>query len=557
MGELIEGTRFDDELIGGAGDDTILGGRGDDTLRGMGGNDYLAGEDGDDTLYGGDGADYLDRSFGDDRSFGGAGNDTLVAGYGDDTLTGGEGRDFFWLVSTMQGRRYGVLTEIARVTDFAVGDSMAIGPFSRLAETPEGAGFPVLSFIGQAAFTGAAGEVRYEVRDGITVIEAAWSDDRTADAVVELTGAFTLRQRIPAAGTVTLEIDQAYRFDEGDRVVAGGTGGDDTITGTKGADELTGASGDDSVVGGIGDDYLAGGFGADTLRGGEGDDFLVGGEGDVVDGGEGRDLFALDDLSVPGALDVTITDDAVAIGGAPGIAMTGVETVILSRRQADGSDRIDAHGATIAVGLYGGGGDDTLTGGAGDDTIEGDTGADTLMGGLGADVFDYDLIDEAYGALETGGREVVAAERILDFEATDTLDLAGIDGGFGSYAFIGTEAFAEDTTDRSIRYERGDGVTRVEIDDGGIRAAVVIESGAFDLEETAPGSLVFRIAADAVATDEADVLVATNGDDVVSGQAGDDSIQGLFGDDLLIGGDGADRLVGGAGADVLYGDAQG
>ena len=548
MGELIEGTRFADELVGGAGDDTILGGRGDDTLRGMGGNDYLAGQDGDDLLEGGAGADYLDRSFGDDRSFGGAGNDTLVAGYGDDTLTGGEGRDFFWLLSTMQGRSQGVLTEIARVTDFAVGDTMAIGPFSRLGETPEGAGFPVLSFIGQATFTGAAGEVRYEVRGGVTVIEAAWSSDRTPSAVVELTGAFTLRQRIPAAGTVTLEIDRAYRFEEDGRVVAGGTGGDDTITGTKGADELTGASGDDRLVGGVGDDYLAGGFGADTLDGGEGNDFLVGGEGDVVDGGQGRDTFALDDLSVPGALGVTITDDAVALGGAPGIAMAGIETVILSRRQADGADRIDAGGATIAVGLYGGGGDDTLTGGAGDDTLEGDTGADVLSGGLGADVFDYDLIDETY--------EGAAPERILDFEAADTLDLAGIDGNSGFYTFIGTEAFGDDVGP-SIRYERGEGVTRVEIDDSGVRGVIVIASGAFDLEETAPGSLVFRIAADTAATDGADILVGTNADDALSGEAGDDSIQGLFGDDLLIGGDGADRLVGGAGADVLYGDVQG
>jgi Ca2+-binding RTX toxin-like protein len=80
----IDGRQGNDVISGGAGDDHILGGAGHDTIFGGSGDDILLGQDGNDHLFGG---------FGDDRLFGGAGNDLLVGAEGADTLDGGDGDD--------------------------------------------------------------------------------------------------------------------------------------------------------------------------------------------------------------------------------------------------------------------------------------------------------------------------------------------------------------------------------------------------------------------------------------------------------------------------------
>jgi len=83
----------DDEieyLRGNAGDVGLMlgGNRFDNRLIGRAGNDTLSGGDGDDRLDGHDGADTLDA---------GAGNDRLDGGLGADSMTGGEGDDFFYV----------------------------------------------------------------------------------------------------------------------------------------------------------------------------------------------------------------------------------------------------------------------------------------------------------------------------------------------------------------------------------------------------------------------------------------------------------------------------
>lgn len=547
MGEFIEGTRFDDALVGGEGDDTLYGRQGYDTLEGLGGNDYLWGGDDDDVLLGGAGADTLDSSLGEDLSEGGAGDDYLIAGFGRDTLTGGEGNDLFWVLSTQEGARYGVVTEIVTVTDLEAGEAVSVGPTGRTSRTPEG--FPVLVFVGTDDFSSQGGEVRYEVSDGVTVLEADWDGDGAANVRVDFLGEFDLRQRHPAAGSVLLEIDQAYRIEEDGGVRAGGTGGGDAIEGTDGNDTLIGAAGDDELTGGEGADLIAGGFGNDTLSGGAGQDYLIAGAGrDVVRGGEDRDTLALDDLDVLGAIDVTVTDVAVNLDAEALLTMEDVEALIISRRQAGGhEDRLDASAATIDVGLYGGEGNDTLIGGSGADTIEGDGGVDVMTGGLGADVFDFDDLFEI-GMLDDALEPV--ADVIVDFEPADTLDLAGLNG-FGSIQFIGAGAF---TAESQLRYFHEAGRTIVETNEFGSLQQIVLGSGEFDLTETSDGSFVFRIASDAASSAIADALVGSNGADEMDGLEGDDTVLGLGGDDLMVGGEGSDVLRGGVGDDVIYGD---
>jgi Ca2+-binding RTX toxin-like protein len=66
----------------------------DDRITGSTGNNVLVGEAGNDSLAGGAGSDLLDGGDGEDSMSGGDGNDTLLGGAGDqDVLWGGAGND--------------------------------------------------------------------------------------------------------------------------------------------------------------------------------------------------------------------------------------------------------------------------------------------------------------------------------------------------------------------------------------------------------------------------------------------------------------------------------
>lgn len=88
--ENIEGSEFNDRLLGGNGDNEISGNGGADVIQGLTGNDTLSGGLGDDVIYG----DYNTSETGIDGNdvlFGNEGNDTLIGRGGDDILNGGSG----------------------------------------------------------------------------------------------------------------------------------------------------------------------------------------------------------------------------------------------------------------------------------------------------------------------------------------------------------------------------------------------------------------------------------------------------------------------------------
>jgi len=104
--EDLEGSPYDDVLVGDVGRNQIDGGNGSDVLLGYDGADRVLGGRGDDTLRGGAGADVLDDSLrvaqgvfpdtGVDLLAGGSGNDRLRARdevRGNDALNGGTGDD--------------------------------------------------------------------------------------------------------------------------------------------------------------------------------------------------------------------------------------------------------------------------------------------------------------------------------------------------------------------------------------------------------------------------------------------------------------------------------
>jgi hypothetical protein len=86
--ENVDGSRFDDLLIGDVNNNTFYAGKGNDTLQGNDGNDYLSGENGNDSIIGSDGLDKLYGRNDNDTLTGDAGNDILYGGSGSDRLIG-------------------------------------------------------------------------------------------------------------------------------------------------------------------------------------------------------------------------------------------------------------------------------------------------------------------------------------------------------------------------------------------------------------------------------------------------------------------------------------
>ncbi|WP_435201527.1 calcium-binding protein [Qipengyuania sp. 902] len=197
--DTIDGGNGYDRIDGGVGMDTIRGGEGRDTISGAGGDDYidggswadvLFGDAGADLLYGGTGNDSLDGGSGADDLFGEGGNDTLTGGFGVDTLTGGTGGDTFVFASL--GHSSSSAGAADTITDFskAQGDIIDLSAIDANANVGGNQGF---AFVGQAAFSGTAGELRYEYDGGgDTLLLLDVDGDGSSDMTVRLTGEIAL-----------------------------------------------------------------------------------------------------------------------------------------------------------------------------------------------------------------------------------------------------------------------------------------------------------------------------------------------------------------------------
>lgn len=199
--ENIEGSRYDDRLIGDSGDNRLVGNNGADRLYGLDGDDFLRGDQGGDLLYGGDGADRLEGGAGDDILRGANGNDLLLGGDGDDQLFGGAGAD------ELRGG-----TGRDKIDYIASSQGLTI----RLLDQANNAG-------------AALGDQLYSIED--------------------------------IRGTVYDDEIYGNSF----RNILRGHNGDDDLRGYGGNDKLFGGLGDDEIIGGQGNDIMLGGGGADRF----------------------------------------------------------------------------------------------------------------------------------------------------------------------------------------------------------------------------------------------------------------------------------------------------
>jgi Ca2+-binding RTX toxin-like protein len=237
--DTLSGGDGHDQLYGNGGDDSLYGGTGHDLLSGGAGADYMEGNDGndayivdnvgdvvaeasgegvdivysnlatytlaaevenlqwngsgsftgtgnvldniiwgggnDDTLSGGDGNDELRGSAGNDALNGGNGEDRLIGSSGADTYTGGADADLFNVGYWDSGT--GV--DADRITDFQVGvDLVDVSSWDADFNAP---GNQTFTFVGGAAFTGTAGELRTYF-DGVDTWAAG---DITGDGVAD------------------------------------------------------------------------------------------------------------------------------------------------------------------------------------------------------------------------------------------------------------------------------------------------------------------------------------------------------------------------------------
>ncbi len=184
----INGANGDDEIYGGVGNDTLNGGNNNDRLYGQSGNDSLNGGAGFDFLDGGSGNDMLNGNADADVLNGGAGRDVLNGGDGSDVISGGNQRDVFTggLGADVFQFEAGDFAGLGRsgadsITDFshAQGDQIDLSSLN-------------MSFIGAAAFSGTAGELRYFHMQGDTMVYGDTNGDGAADFSIHLVGIHNL-----------------------------------------------------------------------------------------------------------------------------------------------------------------------------------------------------------------------------------------------------------------------------------------------------------------------------------------------------------------------------
>jgi Ca2+-binding RTX toxin-like protein len=183
--ENITGSSFDDTLSGNAGSNTINGGDGNDTISSANGDDTVNGDGGNDTIRGGGGNDTLNGGEGSDTLLGEAGNDTLDGGAGADTLTGGSNNDTF---------RFTVLDGSKdTITDFKTKiDKIDLSGLDAI--TGNANANDHFTWIGGAAFSGTAGELRTFLDGGVFSLGGDTDGDGLADFIVNLAGATTIAQ---------------------------------------------------------------------------------------------------------------------------------------------------------------------------------------------------------------------------------------------------------------------------------------------------------------------------------------------------------------------------
>ena len=167
----------------------VFGDEGDNQFRSQYSDGVmLDGRGGDDLLEGGMGVDTLIGGTGDDRLFAAGGIDTLRGGDGFDTMRGGVDADTF-----IFGKgEFGTDAALSdRIGDFNSGQGDIID-LTRVDANSNARADQDFVFVGTAAFTGVAGELRYAVDAEGALVSGDLNGDGAADFTIRLDGVTAL-----------------------------------------------------------------------------------------------------------------------------------------------------------------------------------------------------------------------------------------------------------------------------------------------------------------------------------------------------------------------------
>ncbi|MCS3744356.1 peroxidase family protein [Rhizobium sp. BK661] len=228
--------------------------------------------------------------------------------------------------------------------------------------------------------------------------------------------------------------------------------------------------------------------------------------------------------------------------------------------------------------LFGGDGNDALNGGDGNDYLDGGAGNDTLTGGIGDDTYVIASNGGFFGGTDTiveqanGGTDLVLSSTSYTLgNNLENLTLAGgsningtgngganslvgnsgnntLDGGAGADSLTGgagNDTYIVDNAGDTIHENANQGTDTVRTS----LPTFTLSDNVENLVYT--GNVSFTGNGNALNN----AITGGNAGDTLNGGDGNDTLTGGGGDDTLNGGNGNDTLVGGSGNDVLTGDA--
>ncbi|WP_299622274.1 calcium-binding protein [uncultured Tateyamaria sp.] len=384
--DYLDGYDGNDSVDGGSGNDTVLGRDGDDTLTGGTGKDDIYGLADDDSIDGGAGDDTLSGGAGSDTIIGGNGNDAINAksrddrddemfsesldgGAGDDTIrfgdgsavTGGSGADSFIALESLSNTLVSEITDFdpsqdTLFVDLGVPNGTTGGEFT-LQERDDGQGRDL--FLGDELVLRLSGDTPFTLDDISLTVRFEYSDGTPVE--------YTIGDSENGFGTSVI-----------------GSAGDDIITGSSAGDAIATEGGSDIVNGGAGDDIIFAQGGnvvtyrdesdavtivdleRDTIDGGAGDDIIVSFNSNDLTGGEGDDVFVLqndpgafsenDDVvsGDPDKLDPTIItdftagEDTILVRDVPGTALDESDISITALEDGTGAE-LTVEGQVVAI----------------------------------------------------------------------------------------------------------------------------------------------------------------------------------------------------------------
>jgi VCBS repeat-containing protein len=287
------------------GEDKLQGTRYDDILIGGGGDDFLKGKSGNDILYGDSGVSGAAATVALDIRVAIADADTseslsiTLGGFPDDvTLSAG---------SDLGGGTWSLTVEdlddltMTLPAGFAESFQIEVTAISTDIDTdsPATDAVSVTATIDVVYADDEAGDDRLFGGDGDDILFGGGGrDELRGDAGDDILDGGTGDDKLRGGSGDDIlsggEGEDDLRGDAGDDILEGGAG-DDKLRGGGGEDALIGGDGNDLLRGEGGDDVLVGGTGDDVLRGDGGDDRLIGGAGDdILSGGGGRDSFVFE-----------------------------------------------------------------------------------------------------------------------------------------------------------------------------------------------------------------------------------------------------------------------